>query len=538
MAFRQTEVAVGNDITRRKSAERALLECERRMLDMLDDMELLAVTVDLGGRVTYCNAHFLTLTGWKDEEVLGRDYFELFAPPQEVRGLFGSLLAGSPPARHHENTIVTRSGARLLVRWNNSVLRSAEGEAIGVAGIGEDVTQKRKTEAELRQSQKIEGIGRLAGGIAHDFNNVLTAISGYSQFLLDALAPGDPKRGDVLEIKSAGARGAALTRQLLAFSRRQKMTLQPLDLNAIIGGLEKMLRCIIRESIELVFLPGKELGRVRADAGQIEQLVVNLCVNAKDAMLQGGRLTVETTNEELSAEFARAHLGCAAGAFVRIKIGDTGCGMTAEVAEHLFEPFFTTKEPGRGTGLGLATVYGIVKQSGGCIYADSVPGRGTTFEIYFPRVDAALAQPEKGSAPARPARGVETILLVEDDSMVRRFAARVLAQEGYTLLTAASPKEAIGICEKRAEPIDAMVSDVVMPGMSGFQLAERLRALKPGMKAVFMSDYAEGTAGGRPGLLTATILEKPVMAQAMVRTLREALDASARGGPAAGPARP
>lgn len=379
-------------------------------------------------------------------------------------------------------------------------------------------------EQQLRQAQKVEAIGRLAGGVAHDFNNLLTLIGGYADLTLGQLPQGDPLHENLEEITSAARRAAELTRQLLAFSRRQILAPKVIDLNAVVAGTEKMLRRLIGEDIDLVATPEPELWRVKADAGQIEQIIMNLAVNARDAMPDGGRLTLETQNVELDDAYARAHVAVQPGPYVMLAISDTGSGMDDETLGHLFEPFFTTKGPGQGTGLGLATVYGIVKQSGGNIWVYSEVGRGTTFKVYLPRVDEPLdsATPPKPSASLR---GTETILLVEDERGVRLLALRVLEGNGYSVLEAAEGPTAIELVRQYEGPIHLLVTDVVMPHMGGRAVADAVTSLRPTVKVLYLSGYTANAIVHRGVLDPKTpFLEKPFTPATLASKVREVLD--------------
>jgi PAS domain S-box-containing protein len=396
----------------------------------------------------------------------------------------------------------------------------------------EDITRlKRAEEAkaslqeQLRQSQKVEAIGRLAGGVAHDFNNLLTIIKGYSQLSCIELKEGDPLRGNIDEIKKAAERAASLTRQLLAFSRRQVMEMKVVDLNTLLGDLEKMLRRVIGEDIEMVIQPAGDLGRVRADVGQIEQVIMNLVVNAKDAMPSGGKLTIETANVELDESYVRSHLEVKPGPYVMFSVSDTGMGMTTEVRDRIFEPFFTTKEKGKGTGLGLSTVYGIVKQSKGHIWVYSVQGRGTTFKIYLPRVDEPLEEIRKEGLKKELPRGDETILIVEDEEEVRKLAGRILERQGYRILETFNGNDALAACERSTSPIHLMLADVVMPGMGGTELARHLKPLYPEIKILYMSGYTDDTIV-RHGVLENGVnyIQKPFTMEGLARKVREVLD--------------
>jgi len=372
--------------------------------------------------------------------------------------------------------------------------------------------------------QKMEAIGQLAGGVAHDFNNLLTVINGFGELLAVRLEPTDPRRALVEEILKAGERAAALTQQLLAFSRRQVMVVQVVDLNEVVADTERMLRRLIGEDVELITLPDPELGRVRADPRQLQQVILNLAVNARDAMPHGGKLTIETANVELDETYARQHAAITPGAYVMLAVSDTGHGMDAETRSRIFEPFFTTKEQGKGTGLGLAMVYGIVKQSNGDIWVYSEPGQGTTFKLYFPRVDDA-ERPAPPGAPQEIPHGTETILLVEDEPQVRALARRVLEACGYTVLEAARGDEALQCCQQHAEPIHLLLTDVVMPGMGGPAVARLMARVHPEIKVLYMSGYTDA-AVARHGMLEAgaALLQKPFTPTTLAQQVRRVLD--------------
>jgi signal transduction histidine kinase len=382
-----------------------------------------------------------------------------------------------------------------------------------------------ETQGQLEQAQKMDAIGRLAGGVAHDFNNLLTVILGRTEILLEPLPPEDPMRRGIELIRRTAGRAADLTRQLLAFSRKQVLEPVVLDLNTVATEMKDMLGRLIGEDIALLTAPGPGLGRVKADRGQIEQVLMNLAVNARDAMPQGGRLILETAAVELDEEYARRHVGARPGPHVMLAVSDTGTGIPREIQPQIFEPFFTTKEPGKGTGLGLATVYGIVKQSGGHIEVESEPGRGTTFRIYLPRFDAPAATGDRGPRPAAATGGTETILLVEDEEGVRELARDILRANGYTVLEARNGAEALLICERHQGPLDLLLTDVVMPRLSGRDLAERLAPLRPGLSVLYMSGYTDD-AVIRHGVLGAgtAFLQKPFTPAVLVQRVRETLD--------------
>ncbi len=386
-----------------------------------------------------------------------------------------------------------------------------------------------QTQGQLEQAQKMDAIGRLAGGVAHDFNNLLTVILGRSDILLKPLKPEDPTRRGIELIQRTAGRAADLTRQLLAFSRKQVLEPVVLDLNVVTAEMKDMLSRLIGEDIALLTTPTPELGRVKADRGQIEQVVMNLAVNARDAMPQGGHLIVETANVDLDTEYIRRHVGARPGPHVMLAVSDSGLGIPREIQPHIFEPFFTTKEQGKGTGLGLATVYGIVKQSGGYIEVDSAPERGTTFRIYLPRIDAVAPAPDRAGRPGAPLGGTETILLVEDEEGVRELARDILRASGYTVLEARNGPEALLLCERHQGPLDLLLTDVVMPRMSGRELAERLASLRPDLNVLYMSGYTDD-AVIRHGVLGAgtAFLQKPVTPTALIQCVRDTLALAGR----------
>jgi CheY-like chemotaxis protein len=371
----------------------------------------------------------------------------------------------------------------------------------------------------------MEAVGRLAGGIAHDFNNLLQVVMGFSELLLDRFAPGDPSRKEIEEIKKAGGRAASLTRQLLAFGRRQVLRPEVLNLNALVSNLGRMLRRLISEDVDLVTVLRPGLGRVKADPSQVEQVIMNLAINARDAMPEGGKLTVETENVYLDEAFVREHPDARPGPHVRLAVSDTGRGIGAEVWPHLFEPFFTTKEAGKGTGLGLATVYGIVTQSGGHISVSSEPGAGSIFRIYLPRFQEEAGAVPAGQAVSGLSPGTETVLLVEDEDAVRDLVSRMLQMCGYTVLEAAHGEEAIRVSERYEGPIQLMVTDVMMPKMTGREVAERLKPLRPDMRVLYVSGYTDDEIV-RQGVLGADMafLQKPFTPDALARKVREVLD--------------
>ena len=427
---------------------------------------------------------------------------------------------------------IAADGRHVWVEARSTVIFDEYRNPVGMRGVTMDISAAKEAEAaraqleeQLRQSQKMESVGRLAGGVAHDFNNLLTVINGHTSLALQQLQTGDPLRNRLQDIQTAGERASDLTRQLLALSRRQLLTPRVLSLNSLIADSTSMLSRLLGEDIELVTDLDPELGHVKSDPGQVNQVILNLAANARDAMPRGGKLTLETRNVALDEQYASTHLSVPAGSYVMLCVRDSGSGMDAETASHIFEPFFTTKDPGRGTGLGLSTVYGIVKQSGGSIWVDSQPDQGTSFRIYLPRIDEPMTGTGQKAVEPESARGSETILVVEDDEMVRKLACQSLRIYGYQVVEAANAGEALLLGKAYQGPITLMLTDVVMPQMSGIELASRLSQLRPGMRVVYMSGYTDD-AVLRHGALDPALffLQKPFTPGSLAEKVREALD--------------
>jgi two-component system cell cycle sensor histidine kinase/response regulator CckA len=521
-------VEVLRDITERKRAEEALQRVNEMLQALIHASPVPIVAVDAEGVVFLWNPAAEQVFGWTAEEAVGE--FNPLIPagaPDELRALRERVLAGES-FTGVELRRQRKDGKLVDVSFSAAPVRNADGKIMWIMEVLEDITERKRLEGHLRQSQKMEAVGKLAGGVAHDFNNLLTAIMGYSELVLTHLREGDRVRKHVLEIKKAGESAASLTRQLLAFSRRQVLVPQILDLNSVVSNMQKMLRRMISEDVELEAVLAGDLGCVRADLGQVEQVIMNLAVNARDAMPEGGKLTIQTANVELDESYARSHIDVAPGRYVRLTVTDTGCGMDAETLSHIFEPFYTTKEEGKGTGLGLATVYGIVKQSAGHIAVSSEPGRGTIFRIFLPRIEAAFEPVVPRGVVSELRRGTETILLVEDDVIVRDLVHEVLQGSGYTVLEADKAREALRIGEDHApRPIHLLLADVVMPEMDGPQLAERLARLFPQMKVLYMSGYGE-TAADRPRRFPRGVpyLQKPFAPETLARKVLEVLNSA------------
>jgi two-component system cell cycle sensor histidine kinase/response regulator CckA len=470
--------------------------------------------------------------GYAAAEMIGTAVADLYPGGLDEARAVKRRLAEEGQIRNYESWFTARDGRRVEVSSSLSPLRDASGTVAGTLGVIKDIGERRQLEEQLRQSQKMEAIGRLAGGIAHDFNNLLTVIVGRAQLILARLRPEEPIHRDATLVRTTADRAAALTQQLLAFSRKQVLQPHVLNLNGVVTAMEPMLGRLIGEDIDLVVVPAGELGRVKADPGQIEQVIDNLVVNSRDAMPEGGRLTIETADVEIDTAYASRHFTVPAGPYVMLAVSDTGEGMDEQTRSRVFEPFFTTKGPGKGTGLGLATVYGIVKQSGGDIQLYSEPGHGTTFKIYLPRVvETAVETAETSASSTTSPRGDETVLLVEDEAEVRDLAREILEHSGYTVLQACDSLEAVLMAEQHRGPIHLLLTDVIMPRLSGRALVERLRPMRPEMQVLYMSGYTN-EAIVRHGVLDPDTLfiQKPFTPDTLARKVRAAIDREGAGG--------
>ncbi len=510
-----------------------LIQNEKMFQLICENAEDLVAIVDLNGNRIYNSPSYVKTLGYSLEELKHSPGLEQVHPddrPRVMQATQEAIAYGSSNRleyrfRHKDQT------------WRNlestaSAIRNNKGEAERLVIVNRDITQRKKTEEalrqrdeQLRQSQKMEAVGRLSGGIAHDFNNLMGVILGYSEAVQSRLKPGDPTLTDMEEIKQAGQSAVTLTRQLLAFSRQQVLQPRVLDLNDVVSDIGKMVRRLIGGDIELTTSMEPDLAKVKADKGQIEQVIMNLAVNSRDAMPEGGKFRIETKNVEVEDVLADSLPDLLVGPYVQLIVSDTGTGMSAETQQHIFEPFFTTKAVGKGTGLGLATVYGIVKQSGGAISVTSSPGKGTSFAIYLPRVEASVRIPAVAPARGNTSQGTETILLVEDEDSFRRLISNSLTESGYSVLTAPNGARALEIAESFKGTIHLLLTDVVMPGMNGPALAKNLAALRPDMRILYMSGYASfDDFGGSGAHLPDTIsLLKPFSRDILIREVRRAL---------------
>jgi two-component system, cell cycle sensor histidine kinase and response regulator CckA len=530
---RPAQLVLATDVTERMRAEEALRQSEQKYRDIFDFATVGIYQSRYDGSLITVNAPLAEILDYDSpEDLLRHNLDEIYADPAERRELIARF---EPAGKAHRQEVLwkRKDGTPIWLELDARAVRNADGTTRYFEGFVHDVSERKKSEEEKRrlqeqlvQAQKMEAVGQLAGGIAHDFNNLLTAITGYSELLLGELPPEDLRRSHAEEIRKAGERAASLTQQLLAFSRRQVLEPKVLDVNVVVSDIERMLRRLIGEHIELKTRKTPDVWKVKADPGQIEQAILNLVLNARDAMPSGGTLAIETSNAELDQEFARSHVPTQPGSYVMVAVSDTGVGISDDVKARLFEPFFTTKERGKGTGLGLSTTYGIIKQSGGYLWCDSEVGRGTTFQVLLPRVEEPVSEVVERKTPPPIHPGDETVLLVEDEPEVRSLVQRILKTQGYTVVTAANPDEALAIAREFRGPIQLMVTDVVMPGMSGLQLAERLNPTRPDMKVLFVSGYTNDAIGHQGVLDPGTaFLQKPFTPNALARKVREVLEA-------------
>ena len=519
-------VIVNRDITERKRAEEALRQSEAGFRSVVEDAPYGIYRSSPSGRFLQVNPAFQKMLGYDlEEELLRKDLAsDIFRHTGEYQRL-AELLTGTEEAKDVEMEWKRQDGTPITVRCSGRSINDENGAPAYFEVFAEDVTEKRVLERQLRMAQKMEAIGRLSGGIAHDFNNLLGVIIGYSRVLGKALSTNTALREHALEIEKAGQRAASLTKQLLAFSRQQVLTPAVLNLNTLASDMEKMLPRLLGEDIEVSLALDPELGNVKADQSQIEQVIMNLAVNARDAMPMGGKLKIQTGNVELDQAYTWNHPGSKVGSYVILTVTDTGTGMDAGTLTHIFEPFFTTKERGKGTGLGLSTVYGVVKQSNGYIWVDSAPGKGTSFQIYLPQHVGQLVVDAPTTDSREKLRGSETILLVEDADPLRKLAQTFLEGGGFRVFSAENGEKALELATRFGGKFDLLLTDVVMPGMNGRVLAEQLFSRQPGMKVLYMSGYTDSFIAGH-GVLDPKmhLLHKPFTEEVLIRKVREVLD--------------
>jgi two-component system cell cycle sensor histidine kinase/response regulator CckA len=528
-------IIVNRDISDRKRASVALSLSEASFRSVIENAPYGIYRANALGEFLRVNPALQKMLGYETQEALFRANLatDIYRDPQEHRRA-NDLFAGSK-GFDVEVEWRRKDGTLLKARCSGRLIESGQSAGHDEANFEvfvEDVTEKRVLEQQLHMAVKMEAVGRLSGGIAHDFNNLLGVIIGYAQVLKRRLKAGEDLFEYAEEIEKAGQRAASLTRQLLAFSRQQVLAPAVLNLNALISDMGKMIHRLIGEDIELVMKLDPAIGSVKADHGQIEQVVMNLAVNARDAMPKGGKLALETATATFDQAYTHQHAGSKVGSYVMFSVRDTGMGMSAETLVHIFEPFFTTKELGKGTGLGLATVYGVVKQSGGYICVDSEIGHGSSFKVYLPLIEEPVQVPEAVAPAAEFLRGSETMLVVEDAAPLRKLSVTLLEQYGYRVLSAANGAEALELAEKDIQSVDLLLTDVIMPGLGGHALAQRLQALRPGLKVLYMSGYTDSSIA-QHGVLEQgiSLLHKPFTEEELVRKIREVLDAGKPSAP-------
>ena len=519
-------VIVNRDITERKKTEEALRRSETGFRTVVEDAPYGIFRANAKARLLQVNPALQTMLGYEsEEELLHSDLAnDIFRQAGEYQRMIDQLIRAEE-FKDMEMEWKRKDGTPITVRCSGRRGGEGNGSPAYFEVFAEDVTEKRILERQLRMAQKMEAIGRLSGGIAHDFNNLLGVIIGYSALLKRKLTESNALFDHALEIEKAGQRAASLTKQLLAFSRQQVLTPSVLNLNTLATDMEKMLPRLLGEDIEVRLVLDSELGQVKADQSQIEQVIMNLAVNARDAMPVGGKLRILTSNVELDRKYARSHPGSKTGHFVMLSVTDTGTGMDSETLAHIFEPFFTTKERGKGTGLGLATVYGVVKQSNGYIWVDSKLGEGTSFQVYLPRHNEQVLVEEQKNDTEEKLRGSESILLVEDADPLRKLAHTFLESAGFHVMTAESGERAMEVVAGYLGTFDLLLTDVIMPGMNGRVLSEQLLPRQPGMKVLYMSGYTDSFIAGHGVLDPGTnLLHKPFTEEVLIRKIREVLD--------------
>jgi PAS domain S-box-containing protein len=521
-------VIVNRDVTERKRAAEALRRSEASFRSVVEDAPYGIYRASLSGELVLVNPALQKILGYASQTELLQANLgtQIYRNPLDHQKV-NELLLRQQSFNDVEVEWKRKDGTPITVRCSGWPIKDESGRVAFLELFAEDVTERRALERQLRMAQKMEAVGRLSGGIAHDFNNLLGVIIGYSQVLKRSLKPEHPLYEHAEEIEKASQRAVSLTRQLLAFSRQQVLEPVILNMNALVSDMEKMLPRLIGEDVALTLTLDPALGQVKADPGQVEQVIMNLAVNARDAMPDGGKLTIQTANVDLDTAYTHQHPGSRVGSYVMLRVTDTGTGIDPEIQAQIFEPFFTTKERDKGTGLGLATVYGVVKQSGGYIAVDSEKGKGASFSVYLLRVENAVAAPDLSNDAPVSVRGSETVLLVEDEESLRKLADMFLRDSGYHVLTAADGAQALQVARQYAGPIHLLLTDVVMPGINGRVLAERLAPSQPGMRILYVSGYTDSFIAGH-GVLEAGahLLHKPFTEESLTRKVRELLDAN------------
>jgi two-component system sensor histidine kinase EvgS len=515
------------EVEERKQAERALKKSEERYRNILDNIDDGYFEVDIAGNLIFFNDSMCKILGYPRDELMGmnnREYMD-GENTEKIYQAYNEIYRTGIPAKALDWKFIRKDGSGCFVETVVSLITDSNNKGIGFRGIARDVSDRKQLEAQFRQAQKMESVGRLAGGVAHDYNNALSVIIGFTEMAIDDVDPSGPVRADLNEVLNAAKRATDITRQLLAFARKQIIAPKVIELNKNVERMLNMLRRLIGEDIDLAWLPATNLWPVKMDPSQLDQILANLCVNARDAIEDVGKITIETRNTSFDAAYCADHAGFVPGEFVMLAVSDNGYGMEKEILDNIFEPFFTTKDVHKGTGLGLATIYGIAKQNNGFINVYSEPGKGTTFRIYLPRHEGKTVEIQEESAAEIPQGRGETVLLVEDDVSILKLAQKILDSLGYTVLAAGTPADAIDLAMEHADEINLLITDVIMPEMNGRELAEKLQSFSPKIKRMFMSGYTANVIAHH-GVLDEGVrfIQKPFSRKDLAIMVRKALD--------------